>query len=147
MSGNGISWAICKSAPRPGQINMPASHHSVFLQAGCPSCHSTSSVKALKACMICYKSAINSICLQWWGAGVVICLGLGADLHMAQLMPLSLTVSCSSKSRLVLPFWYWLTAVVLDRCLSVCYNIIIYHIQVASCFETVVWESGRASKL
>jgi len=28
---------------------------------------------------------------------VVICLGRGADLHMAQLMPLTLTVSCSSK--------------------------------------------------
>jgi len=26
-----------------------------------------------------------------WGAGVVICLGRGADLHMAQLMPLSPT--------------------------------------------------------
>jgi len=34
---------------------------------------------------------------QWWGAGVVICLERGADLHMAQLMPLSLTVSCFSK--------------------------------------------------
>ena len=28
---------------------MPAPHHSVFLQAICPSCHSTNSVKALKA--------------------------------------------------------------------------------------------------
>ena len=34
---------------------------------------------------------------KWWGAGVVICLQRGADLHMAQLMPLPLTVSCSSK--------------------------------------------------
>jgi len=32
-----------------------------------------------------------------WGAGMVICLERGADLHMAQLMPLPLTVSCSSK--------------------------------------------------
>jgi len=32
-----------------------------------------------------------------WGAGVVICLQQGADLHMAQLMPLSLTVSCFSE--------------------------------------------------
>ena len=30
---------------------------------------------------------------QWWGGGVVICLERGADLHMAQLMPLPLTVS------------------------------------------------------
>jgi len=34
---------------------------------------------------------------EWWGAGVVICLGRGADLHMAQLMPLPLTAFCFSK--------------------------------------------------
>jgi len=34
---------------------------------------------------------------EWWGAGVVISLERGADLHMAQLMPLPLTVSCFSK--------------------------------------------------
>jgi len=34
---------------------------------------------------------------EWWGAGMVICLEQGADLHMAQLMPLPLTVSCFSK--------------------------------------------------
>ena len=48
---------------------------------------------------------------EWWGAGVVICLERGADLHMAQLMPLPLTVSCSSKIQIGLPFWYWLTQV------------------------------------
>jgi len=41
-------------------------------------------------------------------------------LHIAQQMPLPLTVSCSSKSRLVLPFmvlpfWYLLTRVVPDK--------------------------------
>ena len=30
MSGSGISWAICKSAPRSSQITMPVPHHSVF---------------------------------------------------------------------------------------------------------------------
>jgi len=44
-----------------------------------------------------------------------LCLGQGADLHMAQLMPLPLTISCSSKSRLVLPFWCRLTQVALDK--------------------------------
>jgi len=29
---------------------------------------------------------------EWWGTGVVICLERGAGLHMAQLMPLPLTV-------------------------------------------------------
>ena len=28
---------------------------------------------------------------QWWGAGVGVCLEQGADLHMAQLMPVPLT--------------------------------------------------------
>ena len=31
------------------------------------------------------------------GGGIVICRERGADLHMAQLMPLPLTVSCLSK--------------------------------------------------
>jgi len=30
VRGSGISWAICKSAPRPIQKTMPASQHSVF---------------------------------------------------------------------------------------------------------------------
>ena len=41
VSDNGISWGICKSAPLSRQITMPAPHHSVFLQAGCPSCRPT----------------------------------------------------------------------------------------------------------
>jgi len=41
---------------------------------------------------------------EWWGAGVVICLELGADLRMAQLMPLPLTVSCFSKIQIGFTF-------------------------------------------
>jgi len=41
---------------------------------------------------------------EWWGAGVVICLEQGADLHMAQLMPLLLTVSCFSKIQIGFSF-------------------------------------------
>ena len=48
VSGSGIRWATCKSAPRSRQITTPAPHHSVFLQAGCPSCHPTNSIKTLK---------------------------------------------------------------------------------------------------
>jgi len=40
---------------------------------------------------------------------MVMCLGQGADLHMAQVMPLPLTISCSSKFRLVLPSWFYLS--------------------------------------
>ena len=41
---------------------------------------------------------------QWWGAGVVICLERVAHLHMAQLMPLPLTVSCFSKIQIGFTF-------------------------------------------
>ena len=59
---------------------------------------------------------------QRWGAGMVICLERGADLHMVQLVPLSLA---SVKSRSLLPFWYRLTWVVpekgpLNGCVCVC---------------------------
>ena len=30
VSGSGISWAVCKSAPRSREITMLAPHHSVF---------------------------------------------------------------------------------------------------------------------
>jgi len=41
---------------------------------------------------------------EWWGAGLVICSDRGADLHIPKLMPLSLTISCSSKSN-----WFYLS--------------------------------------
>ena len=41
---------------------------------------------------------------EWWGGGLVICLERGADLHMAQLMPLPLTVSCFSKIQIGFTF-------------------------------------------
>jgi len=47
VSSSGISWTICMSAPRSRQITTPAPHHSDFLQAGCPSCRPTNSVKAV----------------------------------------------------------------------------------------------------
>jgi len=44
---------------------------------------------------------------------MVLYLGQGADMHMALLMPLPLIISCSSKSRLVLPSLFYLSVVVL----------------------------------
>ena len=41
---------------------------------------------------------------EWWGTGMVICLERDADLHMAQLMPLPLTVSCFSKIQIGFTF-------------------------------------------
>ena len=57
--------------------------------------------------------------IKWWGVGVVICLERGADcLHMVQLMPLhpqTTSSFASFNSRLVSPFWYRLTQVVLQK--------------------------------
>jgi len=41
---------------------------------------------------------------EWWGAGVVICLERGADLHIARLMPLPLSVSCFSEIQIGFTF-------------------------------------------
>ena len=41
---------------------------------------------------------------EWWGAGRVVCLKWVADLHMAQLMPLLLTISCFSKIQIGFTF-------------------------------------------
>jgi len=49
VSGIGISLAICKSASCPRQNSHASIPPLSFLQARCPSCHPTNSVKALKA--------------------------------------------------------------------------------------------------
>ena len=48
-------------------------------------------------CWLGGRKGIRPVKTEWWGAGMVICLERGADLHMAQLMSLPLTVSCFSK--------------------------------------------------
>jgi len=48
----------------------------------------------------CWLGSIKGIWplkTEWWGVGVVISLEWGADLYMAQMMPLPLAVSCFSK--------------------------------------------------
>ena len=79
---------------------------------------------------------------------MVICLERGADLHMAQLMPLPLSLA-PVKSRLVLPFWYRLTWVVPDKgplhgCVCVCVfllELIMLHIIESFTVLVTVWES------
>jgi len=56
---------------------------------------------------------------------MVICLERGADLHMAQLMPL--TVSCFGKIQIGFTFLVWPTRVVLEKgllngCVCVVHN-------------------------
>jgi len=52
---------------------------------------------------------------------VVICLERGADLHVAQLIPLPLTVSCFSEIQIgFIPFWYRLTGQSAVKQMCVC---------------------------
>jgi len=55
-------------------------------------------------CRLGGRKGIRPVKTEWWCAGVVICLERGADFHMAQLMPLTLTVSCFSKILIGLTF-------------------------------------------
>ena len=61
VSGSGICWAICKSAPE----KIPDNHANIpslsFLQAGCPSCRPTNSVKALKDSKHIYVKINNKV--------------------------------------------------------------------------------------
>jgi len=50
------------------------------------------------------RKGIRPVKTEWWGTGVVICLERGADLHVAQLMPLPLTASCCSKIQIGFTF-------------------------------------------
>jgi len=50
------------------------------------------------------RKGIWTVKTEWWGAGMVICLERGAGVHMAQLMPLPLTVSCFSKIQIGFTF-------------------------------------------
>ena len=61
---------------------------------------------------------------EWWGAGMVISMEWGTDLRPTWCHCHSLSLA-SVKSRLVLPFWYWLTWIVpekgpLNVCVCVC---------------------------
>ena len=80
---------------------------------------------------------------------MVIYLERGADLHMAQLMPVQLTVSCFSKIQI--GFTFLVPAhpgspgkrAVKRVCVCVC-SIFKHCLQ---CFDTVGWAAGRASGL
>ena len=55
-------------------------------------------------CWLGGRKGIRPVKTEWWGASAVVCLEQGADLHTAQLMPLSLTVSCFSKIQIGFTF-------------------------------------------
>jgi len=77
--------------------------------------------------------------------GVVICLEQGADLHMALLMPLPLTVSCFSKIQIGFTF------VVLAHPGSpgkravkrVCVYMLLLHVHVSVCHTGILYQMGE----
>ena len=86
------------------QLNLP--HGTVWL-ALMPS--------VLWRCWLGGRKGIRPVKSKWWGADVVICLEWGADLHIAQLMLLPLTVCSFSKIQIGIPFCFRLIQVVLDK--------------------------------
>ena len=57
-------------------------------------------VSVLWCCWLGGRKGIRPVTTEWWGTG----MERGADLHMAQLMPLPLTVSCSSNIQIGFTF-------------------------------------------
>jgi len=60
-----------------------------------------------EGCIQCFDAVgwvARRVKTEWWGAVVAICLECSADWHMAQLMPLPLTVSCFSKIQIGFTF-------------------------------------------
>jgi len=55
-------------------------------------------------CWLGGRKGIRPVKNEWCGTGMGICLERDADLHMAQLMPLPLTVSCFSKIQIGFTF-------------------------------------------
>ena len=77
---------------------------------------------------------------EWWAAGVVICLERCADLHVAQLTPLPLTVSCYGKIQIGFTFLVpaHLDKGQLNRCVCVL-QIKLRKLKAAGCHSPLRW--------
>ena len=111
----------------------------------CIFCH-CSNPAVLWHCWLGVRKSVRPVNIEWWGVGVVICLDRGADcLHMVQLMPLQPQTPsslASFKSRLVLPFGYWLTQRLWSYDLMALYKSVYYYF-----FLTPVLNSRGMKKL
>ena len=73
VSGSGISWAICRSAPRSRQTTMPAPHHSVFYTSG--SIIRPRRIQAVQRCSLLLPLVFN---------GLYVCLSVGHNMSCAK---------------------------------------------------------------
>jgi len=101
-----------------------------------------------------YPLSVPSVLWRCWLGGgkgirpvknrVVICLERVADLHMAQLIPLPLTVSCSSKIQIGFTFLVLVTRVVpekgpLNGCVCVRSSYVCFYHAYSICNSQYVW--------
>jgi len=112
-------------------------------------------------CLKCFDTWFSSrkgiwpVKTEWWSAGVVICLERGADLHVAQLMTLPLTVSCFSKIQIGFTFLVLANPGSpdkgpLNRCVCVCHISISHHTLSMSLHHIVkylCWKNGSAQEV
>jgi len=82
------------------QITYQISTPSLF----CPLTLSFYAPPVLWRCWLSGRKGIRPVKTELWGADMVICLERASDLHMAQLMPLPLAVSCFSKIQIGFTF-------------------------------------------
>ena len=92
VSGSGISWAICKSAPRFRQITTPAPHHSVFCRPDAlPAAQPTASKHWRQQLGEKWTSSSHAKAGDRWKSNLielVFCFFLdGADIAHCQPMP------------------------------------------------------------
>jgi len=114
VSGSGISWAICKSARSSRQITMPAPHHAGFYRPDALPATQPTASKHWR-----HRKSIRPV--EKMSDGVLVWLSAWSELQIVCIWsswchcipnPQSLA---SFKSRLVLPLWYQLTHVVLEK--------------------------------
>ena len=110
VSGSGIRWAICKSAPRSTQITMPVPHRSVFYRLDAlPAAQPTSSKHWRHAFTIHVKHKINSIQILGF---ILMCLyfttGHFHTCTLQRMYPISLSNSWLSFQWLCRLLWGFL---------------------------------------
>jgi len=97
VSGAGFSWAICKCAPCPWQITMPASRHSLYYRPdvskywwhqNCKNCHGE--VDDVYRCL----QKIISVCAWKFGDGPLSQMPGGKPIHCAVGLPQKAKLLC-----------------------------------------------------
>ena len=88
---------LCKTYDLLPVIFWPHTHPFNGPFSGLPGWAGTRKVKPIWILLKQETVSGSGTTADWWVAGIVICLERGADLHLAQLMPLPFTVSCFSK--------------------------------------------------